>query len=88
MMTNKKPGYHLREITKQPIGTIAKIREELEELEDAIEQDCKLMALQELSDMVGAIHLYLQAEFPDFTLNDLIVMSNITARVFQNGARQ
>lgn len=87
-MTNKKPGYHLRDITKQPIGTIAKIREELEELEDAIEQECKLMALQELSDMVGAIRLYLENEYPNFTLQDLITMSDITRRAFENGARQ
>ncbi len=85
---NKKPGYHLRSIAKQPVGTVAKIREELEELEDAIEQDCKLMVLQELSDMIGAIRLYLENEYPGFTIDDLVTMADITARAFVNGARQ
>ena len=87
-MTNQKPGYHLRCIAKQPIGTVAKIREELEELEDAIEQDCRIMALQELSDIVGAIRLYLAYEHPGLSLQDLVTMSDITARAFKNGARQ
>lgn len=87
-MTIKNPGYHLAEITKQPAGSAEKIREELEEFEDALAQNCKLMALQELSDLVGAIQLYLQAEHPNITLEDLIIMSNITARAFLSGGRQ
>ncbi|MFO0862451.1 MAG: hypothetical protein U0516_01910 [Candidatus Saccharibacteria bacterium] len=87
-MPVKKPGYHLADIAKQPTGSAGKIREELEEFEDALEQECSLMALQELSDLIGAIRLYLQEEHPSISLNDLIVMSNITARAFQNGARK
>lgn len=87
-MMMKNPGYHLAEITKQPAGSPDKIREELEEFEDALAQNCKLMALQELSDLVGAIQLYLQAEHSNITLEDLIIMSDITARAFKNGARQ
>lgn len=83
-----KPGYHLAEIAKHPAGSAGKIREELEEFEDALEQDCCLMSLQELSDLIGAIRLYLEKEHPSIGLNDLIVMSNITARAFQNGARK
>lgn len=84
----KNPGYHLADITKHKPGTADKIREELEEFEDARAQNCKLMELQELSDLVGAIRLYLQAEYPNITLEDLIVMSDITARAFLSGARQ
>ncbi len=83
-----KPGYHLVKITKHPAGSAGKIREELEEFEDALEQDCNLMALQELSDMIGAIRLYLTKHHPSFTLQDLITMSNITERAFLNGARK
>ena len=56
-MPVKKRGYHLADIAKQPAGSAGKIREELEEFEDALEQECSLMALQELSDLIGAIRL-------------------------------
>ena len=37
------PGYHLRAIRKGKLGEVSKIREELEELEDATEQGVRIM---------------------------------------------
>lgn len=86
-MKSRGPGYHLAHIAKHPAGSPGKIREELEEFEDALAQDCKLMAIQELSDIIGAIQLWLEAEEIGLSLDDLIIMGNITQRVFENGVR-
>ena len=49
-------GYHLHAIaTKGEYGAASKIREELEELEEAIQQDNKILILCELSDLYGAL---------------------------------
>lgn len=84
----EKPGYHLVEIKKGKIGTSSKIREELEELEDAEMQGAKIMCLVELSDMLGAIEAYLELQAPGTTMEDLLHMSRITQRAFKNGKRQ
>lgn len=52
---SKPVGYHLTTIEKSEYGTVGKVSEELSELIDAIGQDCKIMMLVELSDLVGAI---------------------------------
>ena len=83
----KKIGYHLKEIKKGTIGEISKIKEEIEELEDAINQDAKIMALVELSDLYGSIELYLEKHFPNIKMEDLKKMSMITQRAFKNGRR-
>lgn len=88
MKNIRKPGYHLREIKRGVLGTSSKIREELEELEDAEEQGIKVMALVELADMIGAIDLYLEHNFADITLQDLIRMSEVNQRAFKNGHRK
>ena len=80
-------GYHTTKIEKGELGIISKIFEELHELQDAEKQNCKIMALVELSDLYGAIELYLEKNFPDTTMNDLKQMSNITKRAFKNGHR-
>ncbi|WNL63411.1 hypothetical protein [Citrobacter phage Tr1] len=80
-------GYHLAEIEKQAYGTVEKIHEEVFELRDAIAQDCRIMQLVELSDIIGAVEGVLETHFPDFTLQDLIAMSAITKRAFRNGGR-
>lgn len=80
-------GYHIKKIKKGVNGEASKIQEELDELIDAEIQGCKIMALVELSDMVGAIDLYLKKHHPDTNLEDLIKMSEITARAFKSGAR-
>ena len=86
-MEKFKPGYHLEPIAKGVLGEISKIEEELAELKDAVKQNSKVMALVELSDLVGAIQLYLGKHHPDTSLEDLLIMSAITSRAFKNGAR-
>jgi phosphoribosyl-ATP pyrophosphohydrolase len=84
---NKKVGYHVVSIPKGSLGLSDKILEEVLELIDAEKQSCKIMALLELSDLVGAIQAYLEKNHPDFLLKDLEIMSSITRRVFKNGHR-
>lgn len=48
-------GYHLEDITKGQFGEKSKIIEELKELRDAMNQGNRIMLLQELSDIIGAI---------------------------------
>ena len=45
------------------------------------------MQLVELSDIIGAVEGVLEQQFPDMTLQDLIIMSNITKRAFRTGGR-
>ena len=80
-------GYHMREMPKGTIGEISKIEEELEELKDAMEQDCRIMALLELSDLYGAIELFLDEKF-GMEMDELKSMSDITQRAFRSGARK
>lgn len=81
--------YHLAssKIRKGELGEISKIQEELDELRDAMTQECRIMALLELSDLVGTIELFLEKHFSDFTIEDVLTMQRITKRAFQNGAR-
>ncbi len=87
-VTTLNAGYHLREIAKGELGTISKIREELEELEDAAQQGVLIMQLVELSDMIGAMEAYLQDIAPSMSLQDLIAMQKVTKRAFVNGHRK
>jgi hypothetical protein len=81
------PGYHINKPVKGVYGEASKIKEELEELMDALDQDAKLMALQELSDMYGAMSAFLKKHYSGFTMKDLEKMSDITKRAFENGER-
>ena len=45
------------------------------------------MALQELSDLVGAIKAYLENYVPTIELEDLETMARITKRAFESGHR-
>lgn len=81
-------GYHLVEIEKGQIGTASKVLEEAHELLDAEEQGCRIMMLVEMSDLVGALLLLLEKEFPDMTLGDLTDMARITRRAFESGSRK
>jgi len=83
----EKPGYHLTDIPKGEIGESSKILEEVLELQDAEAQEAKIMALVELSDLMGAIALYLEKHHPSTSIDDLIRMSRITRRAFENGRR-
>lgn len=80
-------GYHIKEIERGELGEPSKIREELEEFMDAIDQNCSVMALLELSDLLGAIRAYLAKHHPSISLLDLLQMAKITERAFKSGAR-
>ena len=82
------PGYHLRQIPKGVLGELSKIQEEVDELADAKDQDCKIMELVELSDLYGAIQCYLANYHAGTSMKDLESMSAITKRAFQSGRRQ
>lgn len=80
-------GYHQSNIEKGVLGEFSKIREEFEEAKDAHDQNAKIMLLCELSDMIGAIELYLNKNFEGVTIADLIQMSNLTTQAFKDGSR-
>ena len=80
-------GYHLKDIPRGEIGELSKIKEELLELEDAMEQSARIMALVELSDLYGAMECFLQQHFPDMSMDDLERMSTVTKRAFSSCAR-
>lgn len=80
-------GYHITEIKKGINGESSKLLEEVMELIDAEQQECRIMALVELSDLVGAIELYLEKHHPDMTIEDLKKMASITRRAFETGGR-
>lgn len=81
-------GYHLDSIPKGKYGDISKIEEEVAELKDAAKQECKIMILVELSDIIGAIEGYLTTVSPGTTIKDLIDMTKITRRAFESGERK
>jgi hypothetical protein len=81
------PGYHTVEIKNGVFGEISKIREELEELEDADKQGIKLMVLLELADMYGAMEGYLLNHHRGVDMEDIRRMSYVTQRAFRNGHR-
>jgi hypothetical protein len=78
-------GYHLTDIPKGVLGNLSKIREELEEAEDAAAQGVVLMELIELSDLYGALKA--RVERLGHTIEDLAKMSAVTVRAFQSGRR-
>lgn len=72
-------GFHQARITKGVLGELSKVREELEEAEDAAAQGQKLMLLIELADIVGAVELVAQRN--GATLDDLVAYARLRARV-------
>lgn len=82
------PGYHLNPIKRGVLGELSKLREELDELQDAAEQGVKVMMLVELSDLLGAMDAYLEHNFPGISIDDLRDMSFVTKRAFTNGHRK
>ncbi len=79
-------GYHVRKIKKGVLGEISKVREELEEYEDAIEQGIHIMADCELADLYGALEAV--ADCRGYTMDDLAAMSDATKRAFKDGTTQ
>lgn len=78
-------GYHTREIEKGVLGEFSKIREEFEELEDAVLQKDSILTLCELSDMVGAIEEFLKRWNMD--LATLKTFSDKTKSAFKENKR-
>jgi hypothetical protein len=79
-------AYHKRQITKGTLGETSKIREELEELEDSLEQNNKIMALVELSDLYGALKAV--AINLGVTMKDVRIMHKATESAFKDGTRK
>lgn len=82
---SEKCGYHKQKIEKGVLGEFSKIKEEFEELQDAVEQDNKILSICELTDLIGAIKAY--AQNYNITLSDLNIFSEATERAFKNGKR-
>lgn len=80
-------GYHLQKIKKGEVGEFSKIVEEYEELCDAYTQNCKVLQICELSDLIGAIECYCVNKF-NLTLEDLIDFSRKTQIAFKTGERK
>lgn len=81
-------GYHLKDIPRGQFGEASKIAEETAEFIDAVEQQVSVMALVELSDLIGAIRGYLHKHHPQTTLDDLVRMADVTQRAFEDGTRK
>ena len=61
--------------------------EEFEEFQDAMRQNNPVMALMELSDMLGAIEAYAVQQH-NVSLVELVTMHRATARAFRDGTRK
>jgi hypothetical protein len=80
-------GYHLRPIaTRGVYGEPSKIREELEELEESLEQNNRILALVELSDLYGALKGV--AEKLGSNMTEVAAMAAATERAFLDGTRK
>lgn len=79
-------GYHNTDIPKGEFGKLSKITEEYLELVDANAQGVRILELNELADLIGAVEGY--AETLGFTLSDLIAMKDRTAAAFASGERK
>lgn len=60
--------YHITDIPRGKFGEISKIIEELREWHDALDQDVSIMALVELSDVIGAINGFYRGNIYDYVL--------------------
>ena len=82
----EKLGYHKREImVKGVLGESSKILEEVDEFNEAIEQNNKILAMCELSDIYGALEEL--AINNGVSMKDLKKMSDCTKEAFKEGLR-
>ena len=79
-------GYHLRDIPRGAFGEVSKITEEYEEFLESLEQKNPIMAMVELSDLIGAIEGYAEKHFK-ISLEDILALKNATQRAFKSGCR-
>lgn len=80
-------GYHKKEILKGEVGEFSKIREEIEELFDAADQNNNILIICELTDLIGAIEAFTDRKF-NLKLEDLKSFSDLTKSAFQDGKRK
>lgn len=79
-------SYHTIQIDKGVLGEFSKIKEEFQELEDAVNQENKVLQICELCDLIGAIEIY--SEKFNLSLQDLIKMKDSTKNAFKSGTRK
>ncbi len=79
-------GYHKVKIEKGVLGEYSKIKEEFEELTDAVNQNCKGLIICELCDLIGSIEEYIKKY--NLTLEDLKQFSDLTKEAFISGHRK
>lgn len=65
-----KPGYHINVIEKGVLGEFSKIKEEYLECMDAFEQFCVIMALVEMTDLLGAMRWYYGEQAMELYISD------------------
>ena len=80
-------GYHKTEIEKGVYGHFSKIKEEFQELQDAVEQKDKILTLVELSDLIGAIEGFVEFELK-MNIEDLLKFNKLTKDAFITGYRK
>ena len=80
-------GYHSKEITRGEFGHFSKIKEEFEELEDAVRSGNPILELCEMADLVGAIEAYSINHY-DIYLEDIVRMMECTKSAFEEGSRK
>lgn len=80
-------GYHKVSVTKGIMGEYSKVKEEMQELQDAVLQGVKVLVICELCDLIGAIEAYSQTQF-NLSLEDLIKMKDLTKESFNDGTRK
>jgi hypothetical protein len=79
-------GYHKNKIPKGVLGEVSKIDEEYLEFKDALETENPVMALVELSDLLGAIEAFSKKRH-NLSLTDLLKMTEATKSAFEDGTR-
>ena len=79
-------GYHKNKIKKGKIGEFSKIKEEFEELTDAVGQQNKVLIICELTDLIGAVEEYIKQY--NLTIQDLKDFSDLTKSAFKEGKRK
>lgn len=80
-------GYHEVEIPKGELGELSKVKEELAELEDAMNQNAVIMAQVEASDLYGALEAFVNKHLK-VSMYDIEVMHMLTKRAFESGNRK
>lgn len=75
-------AYHDTDIPKGVLGQFSKIMEEVLEMKDAIDRNAKVMVIAEMVDIIGALELYVEANYPCLTLADLVTMSQLTRQSY------